>query len=111
MFEPAFPANIKHIIVDENSKRITSLETTPTVNRGKSGDATLRAICITITAPIKNEIIMTIHKELTPSLYISLKKSFINSLNLSGRVRVLFISTVYCPTLSNDSINFISISL
>src|SRR5690554_7784218 len=65
-FDPTLPESIRHIIVDENSRRIISRETTPTVNRGSMGESIFIAICKTITAPIKNDMIITIQIELTP---------------------------------------------
>ncbi len=66
-FEPTLPESIKHIIVEENSSKIISRETTPTVKRGSIGESTFRAICITITAPMKKEMITTIQIEFTPN--------------------------------------------
>ncbi|MPM62253.1 hypothetical protein SDC9_109119 [bioreactor metagenome] len=68
MLEPTLPDKIRHMMVDENSRRIISRETTPTVKRGNKGEATFIAICITITAPIKKEMMMTSQIELTPNL-------------------------------------------
>ena len=64
--DPTLPERIKHMMVEENSNRIISRDTTPTVNRGNIGESTLSAIWSTITAPIKKEMMITIHIEFTP---------------------------------------------
>ncbi|MPM33359.1 hypothetical protein SDC9_79932 [bioreactor metagenome] len=96
------------MMVEENSNKIISRETTPTVKRGSKGEATFIAICITITAPIKKEIIITSQMELTPSLYTSFENSLKNSRARSGGAITLLISSTYSPTLSKELIMLIS---
>src|SRR5690606_9794993 len=95
------PDKIRHIIVEENSNNIISRETTPTVKRGNIGESTFRAICITITAPMKKDIIITIHIEFTPKRYTPFMNSFINSRILSGTDNTFLISNAYTPRFSN----------
>lgn len=60
-----------------------------------------------ITVPIKTEMIMTIQRESTPSLYISLINCLKNILHRSGSVILFIISRVYSPILCNALFIFI----
>ena len=85
MFEPTFPARIRHIIDDENSSSMISLVTYPVTKRGIQGLCMLSFICMQITAPMKNDISRTIPMEFTPSADISFTYCFKNIRMRSGR--------------------------
>ncbi|MPN06749.1 hypothetical protein SDC9_154005 [bioreactor metagenome] len=104
MLEPTLPARIRHMMVDENSSRMISRETAPTVNRGNIGESMFNPICNTITAPMKKEIITTIQMEFTPKKKTPFMNSFMNSLILSGIVSTFFNNSAYSPTLSMELI-------
>lgn len=72
ILEPTLPANIRHMMEEENSSNMISRVTYPTVQRGMKGLSMFSLICMVITAPMKNDISNTIPIEFTPSCSISL---------------------------------------
>ena len=101
MFDPTFPARIRHIIEEENSSNIISRVTYPTVQRGIHGLSIFNLIWMVITAPMKNEINNTIPMEFTPSCSNSLRYCRKNIRIRSGREKVRPISMKYLPTVLN----------
>lgn len=85
IFEPTFPARIRHMMLLENSRSIISRVVYPETQRGIHGLCMFTFICIQITAPMKNDISKTIPIELTPSWSISFIYCLKNILILSGR--------------------------
>ena len=92
MFDPTFPARIRHMIELENSSRRISRVVYPATHRGIQGLWMLSFIWMQITAPMKNEIISTMPMELMPSCVISVTYCLRNILIRSGREKTRPIS-------------------
>ena len=71
MFEPIFPANIKHTMVGENSNNMDSRVVNPKAYNGIIGLVKPKAACMVITPPIKKEMIEMMGNEPIPMLSIS----------------------------------------
>ena len=67
IFDPTLPANIRHMIVEENSSNKVSLVTRPVVYVGNKGFDEFNLVCIVIMAPIKTEMMITIGKDCNPN--------------------------------------------
>ena len=68
------------------------------VKRGMRGLVILIESWMVITAPMKREMMNTIHREPTPRLYISRTMERKNILQRIGSVKTRPISCVYSPT-------------
>ena len=107
MLEPTFPANIRHIIEDENSRISISRVEYPTTILGIHGLSIFSLSCMHITAPMKNEISSTMGMELTPSWYISCSICLKKTLHRSGCAMTLFMRRIYSPNVFNESTSII----
>ena len=99
MFDPTFPARIRHMMEEENSSSMISRVTYPTVHRGMKGLSMFNFICMVITAPMKNDISNTMPIEFTPSCSNSLTYWRKNIRIRSGRANTRPISMIYRPTV------------
>jgi len=82
--DPTLPAIIIEINVGANSRIMDCRVAKPIKDFGISGLSTLRAVCMAITPPTKNEIKETIPKELIIRSSISLKMSSLSTDPLVG---------------------------
>ena len=99
MLEPTLPANMRHMMDEENSSSRISRVTYPTVQRGIHGLSMLSFIWMVMTAPMKNEMSSTMPMELMPSLLISLTYWRKNMFMRSGRANVRPMSCRYLPNV------------
>ena len=97
MFDPTFPARIKHMIEDENSSSRISRVVYPTTKRGIQGLSIFNLIWIQITAPIKKEINSTMPIELIPNCTISFRYCLKYIRKRSGRENTRPINMRYFP--------------
>ena len=88
IFDPTFPARIKHMMELENSSSIISRVVYPETHSGIHGDWMFNFIWIQITAPMKNEMSKTMPMESTPSCSISFRYCLKNIRIRSGRENV-----------------------
>ena len=107
MLEPTFPARIRHMIDDENSRiRISRVEY-PTTILGIQGLSMFSFSWMHMTAPIKNDMSSTMGIEFTPSWYISCSILRKKTLHRSGWESTRFISKIYSPNVFIESTSII----
>ena len=104
MYDPTFPAIIIDINVGANSRITDCLVAKPIKDFDKKGLLKFRAVLIETTPPIKNDKITTMGIESIIKSLISLKISFLRTLNLLGLTNDNFIIIKYLPMSSIKNI-------
>jgi hypothetical protein len=97
MYEPTFPAIIIDIKVGANSKITDCLVAKPISDFERRGLSKFSAVCIEITAPMKNESIETIGIDPIIKSLISLNINFFKTNHLQGLKNDNLIIIKYFP--------------
>jgi hypothetical protein len=95
--DPTFPAIIIDINVGANSRIMDCLVAKPINDLERNGLVKFKAVCIDMTAPMKNDNIETIGIDSMIRSLISLKIKFFNTFHLHGLKNDILIIIKYFP--------------